>query len=1075
MRGVSLNSLTLAGAVFIVSSIFAADTPTPPKPKKPVVPKREFIARLNDADMLAFSKRFEKELWPAMTRGKGDCASCHDGDSKSQLEIPDDNADIAFKHLLNDDRFDPKSPTGMLARLTSKDPKLFMPPAPAKPWSADEIAALQKFIDDMRPKIRADATKTDEMYPMELLGPYTDKPSGDPGGNTFLTFYQLKRKVKAIFNDDWKRDDKDMFNENIALFGGADFVRSFNESSKASATFLTAVEMMGQDLAARAYSQSTGPFAGRTKNLAAPLSLKAPDAAYAAEITRLYNRILFRDPTPEELGSSFNFIQNIAKSESQLTLQPQTLRFNLTVTGDDGLSTRRDFSIPVINDTCGLYQEYLNQNVTGKENARKKLNGPFTFKTGDETQRFMLNNTGTNGTVSLAGIELKGPLPGGETISIGMKDPSVKLFGAWKFLDRSPAAYEDGNDNKGSSSIAIPIKVPKDGQYELTVLWKPSEPGSGGGGGKGKKGGGGGGGTISADNVLVEVLSYDTTKHAVEPPAPVPPKGEAHFKVDQTVDNIKFWDLKTIFQFGADGNVELNNKDTHRQVVADACIFALDPRQENGKITETFTVRGNEAAGFDKWAVYDAGRFKPYNTVGPKLYTDNNAKKGELKLVYSPSTKKDQWKPAEYYHVRLVIPGKAGNETQAPVIVHGEKSSPIIQLNPPLRLHAGGEAILDAANSYNLQGGKLKFNWHQTGGPHVDIADTSAAKVTFKAPALSAQQAAWEGLCRALLQHPDFLFTRPPSLARTTDKKSREKLQLVKLAQDLIGRTPNNDELTRQSEGQPFDKFIDEYLKSSEFKDFYFHRIRLTLESHGGDSEDEPARLWTYICQQGRPFKEIITADYSVDKAFQKVDRPAYHGKTGVLTMKGFIDGKPGLPHFNYAAVVCEKFLGYEFEVPASIVAMREGATAASTTDPKSSCYSCHKILTPLAFQRMKWDDLGKFKEKDEKGKMVDDSDHGLVPGYPFKGNGMEAFATQAQNKERFIRTMIQTHFIFYFGREMRYEEDERALYKKLWDNVNANNFAIKPMLKAMLNSAEYLEANPGETRAPATKITSTN
>jgi hypothetical protein len=144
---------------------------------------------------------------------------------------------------------------------------------------------------------------------------------------------------------------------------------------------------------------------------------------------------------------------------------------------------------------------------------------------------------------------------------------------------------------------------------------------------------------------------------------------------------------------------------------------------------------------------------------------------------------------------------------------------------------------------------------------------------------------------------------------------------------------------------------------------------------------------------------------------------------------------------------------------------LREGATAASTTHPDSSCYSCHKILTPLAFQRNKWDDKGKFLGKDEKGKPIDDSDHGLVPSYPFKGNGMEAFAVQAQNKERFIRTMIQTHFIFFFGREMRCEEDERGLYKKLWENVNANNFAIKPMLRALLTSPEYLDANPGHRR----------
>jgi len=1058
LRALLYSALWLALSAAAGETTGDANKPAP-KPK----PKRDYVARLSDADMVVFSKRFESELWPIMTRGKGDCAHCHDGDGKSQLEIPDEHADTAFKHLLSEDRFDPKNPAGVLARVTSKDPKVMMPPpASKKPWSEAEIALLLKFEDELKPKLRADATKMDEIFPMELLGPYTDKAS-DSTGNTFITFYQLKKKVKGIFNDDWRRDDKDLFNEHIALFGGADFVRSYNESSKASATFLTGVDLMGQDLASRAYIQRSGPFAGRAKNLPPPLEMTAPSDAYKAEITRLYQRILFRDPTAEEMENAFKFIQNVSKAEAQLALQPQTLRFTLTVTDGDGLSTRKEFSIPVINDACGLYQEFINENVTGKENARKKLSSTFTFNAGDDTGMFMISNTDTNGNVSLSGLEIKGPLPGGETKTIGMKDAAVKLFGAWKFVDRTPPAYEDNNDNKGSSSIAIPIRVEKSGQYEITVLWKPSDSGGGGGKGKGNQGP-----TVNADNVLVEVLSHDATHHSAAAPAPVPPKGEAHFKIDETVDNVPFFDLKTIFQFGPDDGVEINNANTKRTVVADACTFALEPRQEGAKITEKFTVKGNEADGNAKWAEFKPGQFKPYNTVGPKLFSDDNSKKGELKLLYKASTRKENWKPDEFYRVRLIVPGKGGNETQAPVIVHAQKSSPIIELNPPLRLHAGGEAVLDASNTFNLQRSALKFAWVQTGGPQVEITDASAPRVTFKAPALGAQQAAWEGLCRALLQHPDFLFTRPPSLAKISEKNAREKLQLVMIALDLVGRTPTEAELERLKDGQPLEKFVDDYLKSVEFKDFYFHRIRLTLESHGGGEEDEPARLWTYVCLNDLPFKEILTADYSVDASFKKVPRPAYHGKTGVLTMKGFIDGKPGLPHFNYAAVVCEKFLGYVFEVPASIVAQREGATAASTTHPDGVCYSCHKILTPLAFQRMKWDDKGKFIDKDEKGKLIDDSDHNLVPSYPFKGNGMEAFAVQAQNKERFIRTMIQTHFIFFFGREMRYEEDERDLYKKLWDTVNANNFAIRPMLRAMILSTEYLDANPGQRRVTA-------
>jgi hypothetical protein len=339
----------------------------------------------------------------------------------------------------------------------------------------------------------------------------------------------------------------------------------------------------------------------------------------------------------------------------------------------------------------------------------------------------------------------------------------------------------------------------------------------------------------------------------------------------------------------------------------------------------------------------------------------------------------------------------------------------------------------------------------------VAFSDPHAPRVTFRAAGKTPRQAAWEGLCRALLKHPDFLFTRPPSLDGTSSAADRRRLQLVKVAQDLVARSPTVQEVRKLERGAPLVALINDYLRSGEFRSFYFHRVRLYLESRGTEEEDEPARLWCYVAFNNRPFQEILTADYTADAAFLKQPRPDYHGRTGLLTMKGFIKGKPGLPHFNYPAQVAAKFLGYVFEVPPEIVETREGITAAATTDPNSLCYSCHKILTPLAYQRTAWTDDGDFRPAEE-GRPVDDSDRGVVPSYPFRGKGMEAFALQAVRKERFIRTMIQTHFIFYFGREMRYDRDERALYRRLWDAAHTSEFSIKALIRALMTSPEYLE-----------------
>jgi hypothetical protein len=149
----------------------------------------------------------------------------------------------------------------------------------------------------------------------------------------------------------------------------------------------------------------------------------------------------------------------------------------------------------------------------------------------------------------------------------------------------------------------------------------------------------------------------------------------------------------------------------------------------------------------------------------------------------------------------------------------------------------------------------------------------------------------------------------------------------------------------------------------------------------------------------------------------------------------------------------CEK-------VPPEVVAQRDGITAVATTDPNSLCYSCHKVLTPLALQRTRWDDEGHYRAHDDYGLPIDDSDQKLVASYPFKGEGLEAFTTQAAKKERFIRTLINTHFTFYFGRDLRYEEDERVLYKRLWDSVHRNHFSIRCLIKSLIKTIPTTRSN---------------
>ncbi|MBC7792183.1 MAG: hypothetical protein H7Z43_00620 [Clostridia bacterium] len=302
---------------------------------------------------------------------------------------------------------------------------------------------------------------------------------------------------------------------------------------------------------------------------------------------------------------------------------------------------------------------------------------------------------------------------------------------------------------------------------------------------------------------------------------------------------------------------------------------------------------------------------------------------------------------------------------------------------------------------------------------------------------------------------PDFVFTLPPSrtIASGNDK---DVLLLVKLAADLVSRGPTQAEVNAIADGSvTIDQQIDTYMASTEFRNTILHRMRLRTQSDGSELGDQAARLWTYLFTTGVSFEDLLIGEYDVDASFQQQPRPDYHGKTGVLTMKGYLVGKQGLPHYNYAARVLTDFIGYVFEVPPEVVQMRFGSTPSGTVDPNSLCFQCHNLLTPLSYQRRRWTDEGDYVSADVAGLPVDQTDNELVSNYPFKGDGLEAFAVQAVKKEKFIRHTINAEFDMLMKRLMRADDDERVIYKQLFDALTTTG-DLRASLKIILTSSQY-------------------
>lgn len=997
-----------------------------------------------------FLDRWESEIWPLLLRGekKGDsCVGCHaEGNRQTQLHYYPD-ARSSFAYLLGEGWLDADYPDSLLKRVSSRSRRKRMPPDDRPAWSADEIAVLKAFCDDLE-RARSVVTgsagpRPDEVFPPELLAPFR---GGVPSGldNTFLSFYQLRGKFSVLFpGDDGRRGERDLFAENLALLGGADFVKSFNESTRPTANFFGALDVVARGFLEQAYAERSGPFAGLPGVSSEDLGSSPAPAVLESGVRAVFERILFRDPTEKEMERALELLRRTSSGEESSGSRERIIRLSLSVRdATTGLEVDVPVTLPLVPGSGGLVSQYVDQRVApggdGKDGFHP-LEGSFPLEAGEaHEQVLLLHNERTHGPVSFTGLRLRSRDDGEPVeVIVPADDPRVELEGSWEATSHGGrSGWDDGDRGKGLSRIRVSLEVPRDGEYEIAMAWKPSAE--------------------SAREVLVEVISSGPSRLALRRPPEPPAPGEAHFFLDQTDDTRAFTDLGPSFRFGPGDHVEIHDGGTRRKVTADAVRFTGVDGESS------FLVDNHEAEGREDWKKYPSQRFNAYNKIGPDRYVTGGAERGKHRLRYLPSLRREKWKPENFYRVEMAFAAKRDHETRVPVTVRASASSPVPVVLAPRAIRAGARVRLDASSTFTVHGAPLEFRWRQTEGPRVRLEESREGSVVeFTAPGPDPVEIAWVALGRALIAHPDFLFTRPPSMAAMPDSPARRRLQLVKLTLDLLGRSPLPAEFERLERGAPFSEIIETLLHAGEFRDFYFHRIRLYLESQGTEVQDEPARLWTHVALRDRPVEEILTADYTVSPDGERRERPAHHGRTGVLTTAGFIAGKPGLPHYNYAAQVAEKFLGHVFEITPEIEAERAGSTALSTTAEGSTCFSCHRILTPLAHQRLRWDDEGRYREHDENGDPIDDSDRGLVKSYPFAGPGLEAFALQAVRKERFRRTLIQTHFIFLAGRELRIRQDERTLYREIWERLDSEGSTIRSILRAILNSPEYLEGRP--------------
>lgn len=114
----------------------------------------ENFDRLSDADRAAFAERFEKEVWPMLSKGgKESCIGCHavGKNNVTTLRFSGD-ARKDYAKILKEGYLIKGDAGSVLERIKTTRADRKMPPGKRDRVPAEEIQILERFINDMDAK-----------------------------------------------------------------------------------------------------------------------------------------------------------------------------------------------------------------------------------------------------------------------------------------------------------------------------------------------------------------------------------------------------------------------------------------------------------------------------------------------------------------------------------------------------------------------------------------------------------------------------------------------------------------------------------------------------------------------------------------------------------------------------------------------------------------------------------------------------------------------------------------------------------------------------------------------------------
>lgn len=275
---------------------------------------------------------------------------------------------------------------------------------------------------------------------------------------------------------------------------------------------------------------------------------------------------------------------------------------------------------------------------------------------------------------------------------------------------------------------------------------------------------------------------------------------------------------------------------------------------------------------------------------------------------------------------------------------------------------------------------------------------------------------------------------------------------LRRLSLDLRDQGPSAADIAAIRAGEKeLGDFANEYMDSSEFGDVVFRWFRekfpKTRISPDGVDLGEPARIAKYIVVQDRDFRELLTADYTVDNngSQQSVtDRPA----AGVLSTAHYMSAYVGSLRRNWAGHFVKEWSGVRLAAISVPPDTDEAELSRDAIAANPACRGCH-AQPPYGI-----DHLGVVADCFDMNGVYDGecSAAGEFLNQPV--TSMPELGQVTANSNEFLVSTVQFFSSKLMGRNLAKEEVE--LYDRVVRDFVKNNYSAKELIRSMVTSKEY-------------------